>query len=181
MKSSNRFVWIDLEMTGLNPEQDTILEIASIITDDQLNFIAAGPELIIHQPDTVLYGMGKWCREQHAKSGLIKASQESTITIQEAEKQTFAFIQNYCEENTGLLSGNSVWQDRAFLRVYMPKIIHYLHYKLIDVSSIKELVLRWYPNSKYAEFKKQETHRALADIQESIEELRHYRKYFFTS
>lgn len=175
------FVWIDLEMTGLNPNADHILEIATIITDGQLNEIATGPALIIHQPDAVLELMNDWVREQHTKTGLITASQQSTISVQEAGKQTLKFIKQYCEPNTAMLAGSSVWQDRAFMRQYMPRIIDYLFYKQIDVSSIKVLVERWYPENPNAIIPKKEAHRALDDIRESIEALRYLRKNFFIS
>lgn len=179
MKSNRNLVWIDLEMTGLDPEADVILEIATIITDSQLNTIAEGPHIVIHQPDSALDAMGQWCTEQHGKSGLTEAVRASNINTQTAEHQTFDFIKTYCIEGTALLAGSSVWQDRAFLRTYMPSIVNFLHYKLIDVSSIKELVLRWYPDNPEAVIEKKETHRALDDIYESIEALRFLRKNFF--
>lgn len=173
------FVWIDLEMTGLNPDTDHILEIATIITDDQLNEIAEGPTIIIHQHDDILFGMGQWCLDQHGKTGLIKASQESTVSVKEAEAQTLDFIKKHCEPQTALLAGSSVWQDRAFMRRYMPSIIDYFYYKQIDVSTVKELVRRWYPDNPHAEYQDKEAHRALDDIRESIDKLKHFRKYFF--
>lgn len=183
MKQKNdpkgHFVWIDLEMTGLNPDTDKILEIATIITDDQLNELAEGPTIVIHQDEKTLSGMNEWCREQHGKTGLTKASQESTITVKEAETQTLDFIKEYCNPHTALLAGSSIWQDRAFLRHHMPSIIEYIYYKQIDVSTVKELVRRWYPNDPNAEYPDKEAHRALDDIRESIDKLKHLRKYFF--
>ena len=179
MKSNQNLVWIDLEMTGLNPDTDVILEIATIITDSQLNILAEGPTLVIHQSDVILETMDEWCKIQHKKTGLTQATHKSIITEQEAEKQTLSFIKEYCDPETALLSGSSVWQDRFFLRKYMPSIVNFLHYKMIDVSTIKELVKRWYPNNSNAEIKSKEAHRALEDIRESIASLQHLRKFFF--
>jgi len=176
-QQEQNLVWIDLEMTGLNPERNVILEIASIITDSNLNIIALGPSLVIYQPEDMLNMMEAWSHAQHTKSGLLDKVRTSHVSLQEAEQQTLSFIQQHCVQGTALLAGNSVWQDRAFLRVYMPALINYLYYRLIDVTTIKELVLRWYPN--HAEFKKADTHRALEDIQESIAELCYYRENFF--
>lgn len=180
MAKDTNFVWIDLEMTGLNSEQDHILEIATIITDDQLNIIEQGPALIIHQPEKHLQGMDEWVLETHTKNGLLKKVKESNISLQQATQQTFNFIQKYCTPDTALLAGNSVWKDREFLQKYMPEITNYLFYRLIDVTSIKILIDRWYPDSPHKEFLKKDTHRALEDIIESINELQHYRKYFLS-
>lgn len=179
MKNKTNLVWIDLEMTGLEPQTDTILEIATIITDGNLTILTEGPHLVIHQPNDVLDNMKQWCKDTHGKSGLITAVQESKITLKDAEEQTFECIKQYCPPQEGMLAGNTIWQDRNFLYKYMPRITNYLHYKLLDVTGIQQAVKRWYPNSSYAEFKKADTHRALTDIRESIEELKHYRKYFF--
>lgn len=172
-------VWLDLEMTGLIIATDVILEIATVITDKDLNVIAEGPSLVIHQPEEKLAAMGKWCQDQHGKTGLIKDVRNSTVTLQEAEEQIAAFIKQHCAPSTGILSGNTVWQDRVFLDKYMPLISTYLHYRIIDVTSVKELVKRWYPDNKNIEFKKSDRHRALSDVYESIAELQHYRKNFF--
>lgn len=180
MQGEKNLVWIDLEMSGLALDTDVILEIATIITDGQLNLIAQGPSLVVHQPDEILNTMNKWCKDMHGKSGLTKAVQESSVTLKEAEEQTLNFIKQYCKLKTGLLSGNSIWQDRMFLNKYMPGIIEYLHYKMIDVTSIAEMIGHWYPNDPNREFKKKDEHRALPDIIESIEELRHLKKYFFS-
>lgn len=172
-------VWIDLEMTGLHSATDVILEIACVITDGNLNVIAEGPSFIINQPEEKLLAMGKWCQDHHGKTGLIDAVRNSTITINYAYEEIFEFIKKHCPIHTGILSGNSVWQDRVFLDKYMPKITHYLHYRTIDVTAIKELVKRWYPQDTHIEYKKSDRHRALSDVYESIEELKWYRKNFF--
>ena len=179
MISDKNLVWIDLEMTGLNIERDVILEIATIITDSELNVIAQGPTFIIHQPDSALASMDEIVKNMHAKSGLTERVRFSRVSLHEAYEQTFAFIKQYCVKNSAMLAGNSVWQDRAFLTKYMPEIVHYLHYRIIDISAIKMLVRRWYPKNLYVDFKKPDTHRALEDIKQSIEELKHYRNYFF--
>jgi oligoribonuclease len=172
-------VWLDLEMTGLEIATDVILEIACAITDGNLNVIAEGPSFIIHQPEEKLAAMGKWCQDHHGKTGLTDAVRASTTTLQQAEQETLEFIKKYCPIHTGLLAGNTVWQDRVFLDKYMPSITKYLHYRIVDVTAVKELVKRWYPQDPNIEFKKSDRHRALSDVQESIEELKHYRKNFF--
>ena len=174
-------VWLDLEMTGLIIATDVILEIACVITDGNLNVIAEGPSFIIHQPEEKLAAMGKWCQDHHGKTGLTNAVRASTITLEQAELETLAFIKKYCPIHTAVLAGNTVWQDRNFLDKYMPSIVNYLHYRIVDVTAIKELVKRWYPQDKNIEFKKSDRHRALSDVYESIEELRHYRRSFFIS
>jgi len=179
MEKKNNLVWIDLEMTGLNPEKNVILEIASIITDKDLNIIAKGPVFIIHHSDENLKQIEKWSKEQHTKSGLLKKVKESTTTLLQAEQQTLNFIKKYCEEKLSPLCGNSIWQDRAFLYRYMPKLLNFMHYRLIDVTSFKEVINRWYPNNPCAVFEKKDTHRALEDIEESIDELKYYRTHFF--
>lgn len=181
MSDNSRFVWIDLEMTGLFPETDHILEIACIITDGQLNILEEGPSLVIHQPESVLEAMIDRVRQLHEPSGLINAVRASTIELQEAEQETLEMIQRNCERHKAILAGNSVWQDAAFMRIHMPRITKYLHYRILDVSSIKEAVKNWYPNDPHLAFEKKGNHRALGDIQESIKELEHYRHYFFKS
>ena len=181
MIKKENLVWIDLEMTGLIPESDTILEIATIITDGGLNILEEGPALVIHQSDSVLDRMGQWVKDAHGKSGLTQAVRESNISLEQAERETLAFIKKYCPPKKGVLCGNSVWQDRNFLVRHMPQVADYLHYRLVDVTSVKELLYRWYPGSPHLSFLKKDSHRALPDIFESIEELRHYRKYFFIS
>ena len=178
LKEQN-LVWIDLEMTGLCPEKDYILEIASLVTDSQLNIIAQGPSLIIHQPDSALQVMNEWVLKQHTKTGLVDAVRKSTITLKQAEQETLNFLGNYCKPSSSPLCGNSVWQDRAFIRTAMPELNNFLHYRIIDVTSIKEVVKRWYPHDRRIEFKKQDSHRALDDIKESVAELVYYRENFF--
>lgn len=172
-------VWLDLEMTGLVIETDVILEIATVITDANLNVLAEGPRLVINQPDEKLAAMGKWCQDQHGKTGLIEEVRRSNISLHRAEEETYVFLKQHCTPGTAILSGNTVWQDRVFLDKYMPRISSYLHYRIIDVSSVKELAKRWYPHNKNIEFKKSDRHRALSDVYESIAELQHYRKNFF--
>ncbi len=183
-KPLGNFVWIDLEMTGLNIYTDVILEIATVITDGNLNVIAEGPSFVISQPEDKLLRMDKWCVDQHGKSGLMQAVLASNISLEHAEKETFHFIKKHCSERTGVLAGNTVWQDRLFLQKYMPSIINYLHYRLVDVSTVKEVVKHWYNKEGQQQitstyFKKSDAHRALDDIYESIAELDYYKKNFF--
>ncbi len=179
MERESRLVWIDLEMTGLNPQKDQILEIATIITDNNLILIEEGPSLVIHCDESYLDAMSPEVVALFAPSGLLKKVRESHISVQQAEDETLAFIKKHCASDESVLCGNSIWTDRMFLAAYMPHIVEILHYRMIDVSSIKEVVNRWYPNDPDAQFNKKETHRALADIRESIAELKHYRRYFF--
>lgn len=176
-----RFVWIDCEMTGLDAQKDVLLEIATIITDTNLNIIAEGPSLVIHQAERHLVDMHPVVQELFKPSSLLDEVRKSTISLQEAEHQTFEFIKQHCAQNEAVLAGNSVWQDRTFLLRYMPRIIDFLNYRLVDVSAVKLLVRQWYPHDKNVKFKKAETHRALTDIRESIAELQHYREHFFKS
>ncbi len=171
-----RLVWMDLEMTGLDPEKDRILEIATLITDDELNLVAEGPDLVVHQPDDLLDGMDEWNTEHHGSSGLTEASRRSTISEQEAEQRTLEFLRQHVAEGASPLCGNTVHQDKRFLVRQMPRIDAYLHYRILDVSTLKELAKRWYPAEYEAAPDKQGGHRALVDIQESIEELRYYRR-----
>src|SRR3990167_2443862 len=154
MISNKNLVWIDLEMTGLNPDRDVILEIATIITDSALTHIEDGPTYVIHQPQAILDHMDEWNRVQHTKSGLLQETQTSNISLAQAYQETLSCIQNFCTPKTALLCGNTVYQDRAFLLRYMPDIVNYLHYRIIDVSTIKELVRRWYPQDSCAFFEK---------------------------
>ena len=179
MLSARYLIWIDLEMTGLDPAHDVILEIATIITDNQLTIIAKGPSLVIHHSHETLARMNEWNIKQHTASGLIEQVHASPISLAEAEKQTLHFVQQWCIPQTAPLCGNTVYQDRSFLQAYMPHLNLFAHYRLIDVSTIKELVNRWYPYSPHAHYKKKEAHRALDDIYASVEELNHYRTYFF--
>ena len=174
-----RLVWIDLEMTGLDPTLDRIIEIATIITDNNLTIVAQGPSLVIQCEEALLNSMSCEVSALHKKSGLIEKVKESKITLAQAQQQTVDFLKKECNVGVSPLCGNSIWCDRAFLSRYMPEIPKLLHYRIIDVSSIKELVQRWYPDNSHARFEKKETHRALDDIKESIEELKQYRKYFF--
>jgi oligoribonuclease len=156
-----------------------ILEIATIVTNSDLHILCHGPELVIHYPEVMLKGTEQWAYALHEKSGLHAAVRKSTLSLAQAEEQTLAFIKEYCDPKKGLLCGNSVWQDRAFLAKHMPRIIDYLHYRLMDVSTFKEMLNRWYPSDPEIKFKKRDQHRALLDIEESIAELQHYREYFF--
>lgn len=175
----SNLVWIDLEMTGLDSSVDTILEIATIVTSNQLNSIAQGPALVIHHEDAVLDRMDEWNKKHHGRSGLVDAVRASKVSLKEAEDATLEFLSQCCKKKSAPLCGNSVWQDRIFLKKYMPRLDEFLHYRIIDVSSIKEVVKRWYPESPFANFVKKENHRAHEDITQSIEELKHYRAYFF--
>jgi oligoribonuclease len=175
---ADRLIWLDLEMSGLEPERHTILEIGTIVTDSQLNIEAEGPSLAIAHTDAVLAAMDPWCIEQHGKSGLTERCRKSHLTMGQAEEQILAFLRPYCKEKTSPLCGNSIGQDRRFLAKYMPKLNDFFHYRNIDVSTLKELVQRWYPAALHAPQKKK-THHVLEDIRESIEELRYYRKTIF--
>ncbi len=177
-KISEPMVWIDLEMTGLNLQQDTIIEIATIVTDGNLNIIAEGPNLAIHQPESVMSQMVEWCQIHHARSGLTQRVKESKISLSDAEQKTLSFLQEHVAKGVAPLCGNSICTDRRFLAQYMPILESYLHYRMVDVSSIKELAKRWAPSVANG-VKKSEQHLALADIKESISELRYYREHFF--
>ncbi|MDQ6963130.1 MAG: oligoribonuclease [Mariprofundaceae bacterium] len=170
-------VWMDLEMTGLDPKEDTILEIATIITDKELNIIAQGPELAIHHEKKVLSAMGGWCTKHHGDSGLSRRVLESNVSMQQAANETLAFMKEYAVEGKSPLCGNSIHQDRRFLRRYMPDVDAFLHYRNIDVSTLKELQRRWYPELRLP--KKKVAHLALSDIKDSIAELKIYREKFF--
>lgn len=172
-------VWIDLEMTGLNPQEHVILEIATIVTNNNLDIIGYGPAYAIFQNDEELLKMDDWVLKAHTASGLLQAVKESNVILEQAQAETLNFLKNYTIEGKAPLCGNSVWQDRRFIRKYMPELDNFLNYRIIDVSSIKEVVTRWYPDSIRSKFVKPENHRALEDIIYSIEELRHYRTYFF--
>lgn len=178
-EQSNPMIWIDLEMTGLEISRDTILEIAVVITDEQLNIVATGPNIAIKHEQSVLDAMDNWCKKTHTKSGLVNAVQQSTYTLQQAEQQTIEFVARYCKKSSGILCGNSIWQDRVFLTKYMPTLLSYMHYKMIDVSSVQQLIKCWYKGNAAVEFKKSDAHRAMPDILESIAEMAHYRKNFF--
>jgi oligoribonuclease len=177
-KADAYLVWMDMEMSGLDPDTNVVLEIATLITDNELNVVAEGPALVIHHDKAILEGMDDWNREHHGASGLSQRVLESTIDTAEAESQTLAFVRRYCPQRNAPLCGNSVYQDRRFLARYMPRLEAYLHYRNIDVSSVKEIVRRWYPDGPKPPEKKH-AHLALDDIRESIEELRFYRQRYF--
>lgn len=176
---AERFVWIDCEMTGLDPSTDVLLEIATIITDAELNEIAQGPDIVIQQPHDVLARMHPEVARIHAASGLTDKVLQSIVSLQDAQEMTLVCIQKYCAGFKTHLAGNSIWQDAQFLRRYMPRIMQQMHYRMLDVSSLKLIVQAWYPHNLHAQVHKKKTHRALDDIRESIAELQHYRTYFF--
>lgn len=171
-------VWMDLEMTGLDPEENVIIEIATLLTDADLEVIAEGPVFAIHQPESELEKMDDWNRTHHHASGLVERVRASRIDLATAEAETLAFLREHVVEGGSPLCGNSVHQDRRFLQRYMPALDAFLHYRIIDVSTIKEIARRWHPAIADG-FEKQEAHLALEDIRESIAELRHYRDHFF--
>ncbi len=179
-QQKSNLVWLDMEMTGLDPEKEGIIEMALIVTDSDLKVIAEGPNLVVHQPERLLKKMDPWNKKQHGSSGLTEAVRQSKITVKAAEKAALEFLKQYCVEGKSPLCGNSVHHDRRFLIKYMPALNRFLHYRIIDVSTIKELVGRWYPAGKLKKLPdKKNAHRALGDILESIEELRLLRKKFF--
>jgi oligoribonuclease len=171
-------VWMDLEMTGLDPDTDRILEVATLVTDSELNLLAEGPVYYVRQSEAQIAGMDEWNTEHHTASGLIDRVRAEGVSEQEAEEGTMAFLKDYIGERTAPLCGNSIGQDRRFLVRYMPRLEDSLHYRNIDVSTIKELAARWRPDVA-AGVVKRNSHRALDDIKESIEELKHYRATFF--
>ena len=171
-------IWIDLEMTGLNPADDVIIEIATVITNSDLNILAEGPVDAIYQPETVLAQMDDWNTHQHGKSGLTERVRSSTLSTAEAEQNTIAFLTQWVPKGKSPMCGNSICQDRRFLANYMPELERYFHYRNLDVSTIKELARRWQPDSARG-VKKNSNHLALDDIHDSIEELKHYRRTFF--
>ncbi|XP_067008983.2 oligoribonuclease, mitochondrial isoform X2 [Anabrus simplex] len=179
IKSEENLVWIDMEMTGLDPVNDQILEVACLITDSNLKVIAEHPSLVIHQPDEVLKSMNDWCIENHTKTGLVAASERSNISLEDAERQILEFIKKYTPAGKCPLAGNSVYMDRLFLRQHMPLVENHLHYRIVDVSTIKELCRRWHADSYAKAPRKKFNHRALMDIKESIQELRYYRSAIF--
>ncbi len=178
MQELNRLIWIDLEMTGLSPEHDVIIEIATIVTDADLRTIAEGPTLAIHQSDERLAGMDEWNTRQHGGSGLTQRVRESQISMADAEQQTLKFLQKHLEAGHSPMCGNSICQDRRFMARYMPKLEAFFHYRNLDVSTLKELARRWKPEV-LSGMKKKASHLALDDIKDSIEELRYYRGKFF--
>lgn len=175
-KEANNLIWIDLEMTGLEPDRDRIIEIATIVTDAQLNLLAEGPVLAIHQSEPVLAAMDEWNQTHHGQSGLIQRVRDSRLDEAAAAAQTLAFLQQYLEPRQSPMCGNSICQDRRFLARYMPQLEEFFHYRNLDVSTLKELARRWYPEV-FEGLQKAGTHQALDDIRESIEELRYYRSH----
>jgi oligoribonuclease len=173
--SENNLAWMDLEMTGLDPFRDQIIEIATIVTDDRLEILATGPVIAIHQPEHVLAAMDEWNRKHHGDSGLLSRVRTSGYDEQRAERETLAFLQRYVPAKKSPLCGNSICQDRRFLARCMPRLESYFHYRNLDVSSLKILAQRWAPQVAES-FKKNGAHLALEDIKESIAELRHYRE-----
>jgi len=176
---TNRLIWIDLEMAGLDPDRHVIVEIASIVTDDQLTLIAEGPDMAINHPEEILSVMEPWSLEHHQASGLLDRIRSSPYTCAQAEAKTLQFLSRHCEKGTSPLCGNSIGQDRRFLVKHMPGLEGFFHYRNIDVSSVKELVKRWYPG--LPPFKKEKAHLALSDIKESINELIYYREKVFAA
>lgn len=176
--NKNNLVWIDLEMTGLNPETDKIIEIATIVTDSDLNILAEGPQFVIHQSDQALDAMDEWCTQHHGDSGLTARVKASEISCEQAELATLAFLKEWVPAGAAPLCGNSIGQDRRFMVKHMPQLEAFFHYRNIDVSTVKELGRRWAPDM-VAAHKKTGTHLALQDIKESISELQHYQKHFF--
>lgn len=172
--AQSKLVWVDLEMTGLDPESCVILEIATIVTSSDLSEVVEGPAITIHQPESVLLRMADVVKDMHRRSGLWERVLESRATTEEAQAETLAFVKGHVDKGASPLCGNSVWKDKTFLERYMPELAGWFHYRIVDVSTLKELVRRWYPAEHHAP-KKREVHRALDDIRESIEELRWYR------
>lgn len=168
-------IWIDLEMTGLDPDKDRIIEIATVVTDKYLNILAEGPVFAVHQPDDLLNGMDEWCTKQHGGSGLTARVRASQVTDAQAEVETLAFLEQWVDKRASPMCGNSICQDRRFLYRYMPALEVFFHYRNLDVSTLKELAARWYPKALEGVSKKS-SHLALDDIRDSISELKHYRE-----
>lgn len=177
MQNPQNLIWIDLEMTGLEPEKDVIIEMATIVTDSDLNILAEGPVIAVHQSDELLAGMDEWNTRTHGESGLTQRVRESKVSQAEAEAQTIAFLEQWVPKGKSPICGNSIGQDRRFLYRYMPELEAYFHYRYLDVSTLKILADRWAPQIK-AGFQKKGTHQALDDIRESIAELKYYREHF---
>ena len=179
-KSADNLVWLDCEMSGLDPEKERLLEIAVVITGPQLTPRIEGPVLVIHQSEALLSAMDAWNKGTHGKSGLIDKVRASTLTEAQAEKELIAFISRYVPKGKAPMCGNSIGQDRRFLVKYLPKLEDFFHYRNIDVSTLKELAKRWKPEA-YNSFKKAQRHTALADVHESIDELTHYREHLLSA
>ena len=175
--NDDRMVWIDLEMTGLDINRDRIIEIATLVTDGELNLIAEGPNLAVHVSEEAIAGMDEWNTTHHHRSGLVDRIRAEGVGVEDAQARTLAFLEEHVEPNTAPLCGNSVWNDKRFLEKEMPDIVAFLHYRMIDVSTVKELARRWYP--EVPRYEKTGAHLALDDIRESVEELRHFRGRVF--
>ncbi len=175
--SPNNLIWIDLEMTGLDTDNDYIIEVATIVTDSELNILAEGPVIAVHQVEEILDAMDKWNTHQHNQSGLVKRVLESPHSTTDAENMTLEFLEKFVPEKVSPMCGNSICQDRRFLHRLMPQMEQYFHYRNLDVSSVKEMVGRWYPGKPM--FEKDSTHLAMQDIRDSIDELKFYREHFF--
>ncbi len=176
-QDNNNLIWVDMEMTGLNPDTDRIIEVALVITDSQLNTVAEGPVLVVHQPNEILDGMDKWNQSTHSKSGLIDKIKASKLTEAEVEAQMIEFLKLHVPSGISPMCGNSICQDRRFMVRSMPQLETYFHYRNLDVSTLKELAKRWKPEIATS-FSKDGKHEALADIYDSINELKHYRQHF---
>ena len=176
-EAEERLVWIDLEMTGLDVTKESIIEIATVVTDGELNIIAQGPNLAINVEESLLAGMDEWNTSHHPSSGLVERVRQAGVSIEEAEERTLQFLQEWVPEGRAPLCGNSVWNDKKFMEKEMPKLVEHLHYRMIDVSTVKELARRWYP--EVGRYEKKGAHLALDDILESIEELRYFRSKVF--
>ncbi|ATJ83770.1 oligoribonuclease [Halomonas beimenensis] len=174
---TQRLVWIDLEMTGLDPNRERIIEVATLVTDADLNVIAEGPVIAVHQPDSLLVAMDDWNQKTHGESGLVKRVKESRVDTAEAERRTLEFLRQHVAPGSSPMCGNSVHQDRRFLEREMPELLAFFHYRNLDVSTLKELAKRWNPGA-LAGFSKRNVHLAMDDIKESIAELAHYRRTF---
>lgn len=179
MDKKLNLIWLDLEMTGLQPETDFIIEIATLVTDAQLNVLAEGPTLAIKQADSALAAMDEWNQQHHGASGLIERVRRSVIDEQEATRQTLEFLEQYSMKNASPLCGNSICQDRRFMAKHMPELEGYFHYRNLDVSTLKELVRRWMPELLEG-LVKESKHQAMDDIRDSVNELRYYREHFIT-
>jgi oligoribonuclease len=176
-QNNTHLVWVDMEMSGLNPDTDVVLEVALVVTDKDLNLVEEGPVLVVHQSDAVLDGMDSWNKGTHGKSGLIDKVKASTLSEADVALKMVEFMKQHVAERTSPMCGNSICQDRRFMARHLPDLEAYFHYRNLDVSTLKELAARWRPELKDG-FKKANSHTALADIQESIEELKYYREHF---